>query len=672
MRVRNVSIIGHSGVGKTSLTEALLAKTGARERMGRVEDGTTASDFGEAERKRGISITTSVLKIEHEGVVINVLDAPGYADFVREIRGAIRAADSSLVLVSAVSGVEVGTERVWNTAENFNMPRIIAVNKMDRERADFYAVLADIRTSLKGPAVAAYLPIGREAGFGGVVDLLARKAYTASASGDVPSDMTDIVEEYRTTLVESIVETDDALTEAYLADEPIDDEALQAAFLRAVHGGLLYPVLPISAFSGVGLSCLLHLMAQGLRSPQERGALTGVDGQKREPTDDEKFSARVWRTTIDPFVGKIAYVRVWSGVLKAGDTIRNTTVGADVRPAHLYVLNGKDLVEVGELTAGMIGALTKIADVHTGDTLCDPNAPIDFGPLYLPDPVMSVAVTAATRADEDKLGAAMSKLLEEDPTLHFERNAETGELILSGMGDTHLEIAMEKLAMMGVKVSGRTPRIAYRETVRAVAEAQGKHKKQSGGHGQYGDCWLRVSPSSEDFEFASEIVGGVIPSKYVPSIEKGVEEARQKGALAGYRVQNVKVVVYHGSYHDVDSSDIAFKTAAGIGFRAAMEKARPTLLEPIVTLKVRVPAQFTGDVIGDLQTRRARVQGMEPEGTVITISAVVPLAEIQTYSADLRSMTGDRGGYSVKPAGYQEVPANVTEKIVTARKAELA
>lgn len=677
MRVRNVSVVAHSGAGKTTLCEALLYRSGAITRLGTVEDGTTASDHTEAERRRGISISASVLKLQRGDICINLLDTPGSADFVREIRGAIRAADSCLVLVSGVSGVEVGTERVWNTADLFNMPRIVAVNKMDRERADFYVVLSDIQASLKGPSAAAYLPIGQEHGFSGIVDLLTRRAHTEAGETEPPAEMTSLIEEYRQKLLDSTIETDDGLTERYLNEEEISDDELRAAYLRAVHGGLLYPVIPISTPRGIGLDPLLQLMVDGLRSPRERGPLTGLDNQKREPTPEAPFSARVWRTSVDPFVGKVAYIRVWSGTLRAGEPVRNTTAGADLKPAHLYTLNGKDLTEVPELTAGMIGAITKVTDIHTGDTLADPIQPIQYDPLFLPDPVVSVALHPQTRSDEDKLSGAMAKLLEEDPTLRFGRDPDTNEMTLSGMGDTHLDIAVEKLAGLGVQVTATTPKIGYRETIRSTAEAQGKHKKQSGGHGQYGDCWLRLIPGSQaagapDFEFGSEIVGGVVPSKYVPSIEKGVQEARMRGVLAGYPVQNMKVVVYNGSYHDVDSSDIAFKTAAGMAFRAAMEKAKPALLEPIVTLRVRVPAQFTGDIIGDLQTRRARVQGMEPEGTVIVITAVVPLSEVQRYSADLRSITGDRGGYSVKPAGYQEAPPQVTEQVISERKAELA
>ncbi|HWG85233.1 MAG TPA: elongation factor G [Deinococcales bacterium] len=676
MRVRNVAVVSHSGAGKTSLVEALLYRTGARDRLGRIEDGTTASDHTESEKRRKISISTSVLPVQWKGTTINLLDTPGYSDFVGEIRGAMRAADSALVVVSAVSGVAVGTERVWRTADDFAMPRIVVINKMDRERADFYGTLKDVHESLPGSVAAAYLPVGSEASFRGVVDLLARKACYFEkgevSEGEVPAEVAGLAEDYRSKLVDAIVETDEELMELYLGDEEISDERLHAAYMRAVHAGQLFPVIPTSATTLVGLEPLLELMAEGLRAPDERQDVIGEDGSSRRPVVEEKTSARIWRNTVDPFVGKVAFVRVWSGRIKPGETIRNTSRDTDIRPAHVYALLGKELIEVPELHAGMIGAITKIPELRTGDTLADPSAPINFGPLELPDTVTSVALHAATRADEDKLGTAMNKLLEEDPTLRFERHPETFEMLLSGMGHVHLEIAVEKLGLMGVKVESTTPKIPYRETVRAVASAQGKHKKQSGGHGQYGDCWLRIEPSDKDFEFASEVVGGVIPTKYIPSVEKGVVEAKAKGALSGYPVQNIKVVVYDGSYHDVDSSDIAFKTAAGIGFRAAMEKARPCLLEPVMLLRVRVPERFTGEIISDLQTRRARIQGMEPEGAVTTVSALVPLAEIQNYSPDLRSLTSGRGVYSLKFDSYAEVPHQEAEKIIAARKAELA
>jgi elongation factor G len=481
-----------------------------------------------------------------------------------------------------------------------------------------------------------------------------------------------LVEEARSRLIEAIVETDDELMERYLVDDPISDTELHTAFVRAVHAGLLFPALPTSATSLVGIEAVLELMAEGLRAPNERPAVVGIDGQHRDPDPAAPLSARVWRVALDPFVGKVAYVRVWSGVLRAGDTVHNTHTDKDFRPAHVYTLQGKELKEVAQLEAGMIGAITKIPDLHTGDTICDVHHPIDFGELELPDPVTAIAIHAATRGDEDKLGQAIGKLLDEDPTLHLRRNTETSETLLEGMGHIHLEVAIEKLGQMGVKITAHTPKIPYRETVRVVAQAQGKHKKQSGGHGQYGDCWLRVEPSEEEFEFVSEVVGGVVPTKYIPSIQKGVEEARLRGVLGAYPVQNIKVVVYDGSYHDVDSSDMAFKTAGIVGFRAAMDKAKPTLLEPVMLVRVRVPERFTGDILSDLQSRRARVQGMEPEGTVTVITALVPLAEMQDYSPDLRSITSGRGVYSIKFDHYSEVPNHLLDKIVAGRKAELA
>ncbi|ADV66574.1 elongation factor G [Deinococcus maricopensis] len=672
MPVRNVSIAAHSGVGKTTLTEALLHTSGAVSRMGRVEDGSTVSDHTDAEKAHAFSVSTGVVTLNHGGTTLTLLDTPGFADFVREIRGGIRAADATLIVVSAVSGVEVGTERVWATADRFNMPRLIAVNMMDRDRADFYAVLADIRATLQGPSVATHLPIGSGGTFTGIVDLLTRRAHTPDGESAAPASMTELIEEYRAPLIDAIVETDDALVERYLNEEAISDDDLHAAYLRAVHAGTLYPVMPISAAREIGIRPLLNALITGVRSARERGPLMGTDGQTREPTPDAPFSARVWRTVMDPYVGRIAYIRVWSGTLKPGQALRNTTHGADLKPAHLYTLHGNALTEVPELTAGMIGALTKLGDLHTGDTLADPAHPITYDPLVLPDPVVTRAIHPYSRQDDDKLTPALTKLLEEDPTLHFQRHPETGDLLLSGMGELHLDIAVEKLAALGVNVTTSTPRIPYRETIRAASAAQGKHKKQSGGHGQYGDVHLKIEPTTEPYEFTSAVVGGTIPTKYIPSIEKGVQDALARGTLAGYPVQNVKVTVTHGSHHDVDSSDIAFRTAGALAFRNAMQGARPALLEPVLQLRVRAPAQYTGDLISDLQTRRARVQGMDPEGTVITLTAVVPQSELQTYSADLRSLTAGRGAFSIKPHGYQEAPAHIVEKVIAQRQRETA
>jgi elongation factor G len=676
MRVRNVAVVGHNGAGKTSLVEAVLFRTGYKDRLGRVEDGTTASDHLEAEKRRGMSIATSVLNVIWQDTQINLLDTPGYADFVGEIRGALRAADSALVVVNATAGVAVGTERTWNTAEEFGLPRVVAITKLDREHASFFGALASVQDTLSPHAVAVFIPIGTESNFRGVIDLLTDKAYIYAGGklevSSIPEALAESARAQRTKLLEAIVETNEDLLELYLADEPIPDDTLQQVFLDAVHRAEIFPVIPVSGTGLIAIEPLLELMRGCLRAPEERRPVIGTDGDERECSTSAPLSARVWRVAIDPFVGKVAYLRIWSGTLHAGETVHNSHTDKDFRPAHLYILVGKDLKEVPVLEAGMIGAITKIPDLHTGDTICDPNHPIDFGALELPEPMTSIALHAATRADEDKLGTAIGKLLEEDPTLHLVRNTETLESLLEGMGHTHLEVAVEKLGIMGVSVKATTPKIAYRETVRGVGSAQGKFKKQSGGHGQYGDCWLRLEPSLEDFEFKSEVVGGTIPTKYIPSVEKGVEEARHHGVLAGFLVQNIKAVVFEGSYHDVDSSDIAFKQAGIIAFKAAMEKAKPSLLEPIMLLKVRVSERYTGEILGDLNSRRAKVQGMDPDGAVTIISALVPLVEVQNYSPDLHSLTGGRGAYSLKFDHYADVPALASEKIITARKLETA
>ena len=666
----NVSVVGHSGVGKTSLVEAMLYRAGQLKRLGSVMQKNTASDHTALEQEHQMSIFTSVLPFNWHESQVTLLDTPGFSDFVGEIRGALRSADNTLVVVSAVSGAEVGTERVWKTADEFGMPRIIAVNKMDRDRADFFEALSSIEASISGPVVVTHLPIGKEKDFSGVIDLLSRKAYLDGQIVDIPAGFEDQVQEYRAKLVERIVETDEELIERYLADEEVTLQELNKALLTAFKTGQIDPVVPVSATTMVGVDALLDLLVTIEREPAERPPFVAVDGQTRPPTPDAPFSARVFRSSTDPFLGKVAYVRVWSGTLKPGQPIYNCSRGTTVTPAHLYCLNGKDLQEVPELTAGMIGALTKISDVKTGETLCDPQHHIDYGPLHLPDPVVSVALHPKTRQDEDKLTTQMNRLLDDDPTLKFGRNPETGEMVLSGLGDMHLNLAIEELALLGVNVTTSKPKIAYRETIKSVSKSQGKYKKQTGGHGQYGDCWLRLEPSAENFEFTSEIVGGVVPSKYIPSIHKGVEESLSKGALAGYPVQNIKVVVYDGSYHEVDSSDIAFKMAAGLAFREAMSKATPILMEPVMQLNVYIPEANMGDVLSDLQGKRAQILGMDSDGNLTVVRALVPESELQEYSAQLRSITGGRGAYSVKFNNYAEVPQHLQAKIIQARQSE--
>lgn len=664
MPTRVVSLIGHSGTGKTTLAEALLHRTGVIGRRGRVEDGTTQSDFSPEEQQHGFSIKTSVLQLPYEGIDITLLDTPGFSDFVREIRGGIRAADSAVVVLGAGAGVEVGTERVWAAADLYQMPRLVVINKTEREQAHFAATLAELRATLGGPIAAAFWPAGEGGAeqFSGLINVLTTDPDTLSA------ELRPAVAEARSALIDTIVEQDDALINRYLEGEDISSEELYQTFLAAVHVGRIYPVLPISAETGVGLDELLHLMAEGLRSAQERGPLEGIDGSTREPVADAPASARVWRVSADPFVGKVAYLRVWSGTIKAGDTLVNTTQGGEeVKLTHLYTVSGKDLTEVPMLTAGMIGAVTKLEGLHTGDTLADPAHPIEYSTMPLPDAVYTVALHPKTHSDEDKLAGALAKLLEEDPTLHYSRQEQTGEMLLGGMGEMHLKIAAEKLAALNVQAEMTPPQIPYRETIRRRAQAQGKHKKQSGGHGQYGDCTVRLEPR-EGYGFSSEVVGGSIPSKYIPSIEKGVQDALRSGVLGGFPIQDVHVAVLEGSYHDVDSSDLAFQLAGALAVKNALAEAQPVLLEPVQLLRVRVPSSYTGDIMSDLQSRRARVQGMEPEGSVVVISAAVPQAELQDYNAHLRSLTGDRGGYSLKPYGYQEMPAALAEKVLAERK----
>jgi elongation factor G len=674
--VRNVVVLSHSGAGKTSLVEALLYRSGAKPAMGRVEDGTTASDFRPEEQRRKISIYTGVLPLTWQGHPFNLLDTPGYADFVGEIRGAQNVADAALVVVSAVSGVAVGTERVWTSAQERDLPITLVINKMDRENADFYRTMADVTASLPGNVAALQVPIGQAATFRGVVDVLRMKAY-AWPQGQpeevpVPGEVRGVAEEYRERLVEAIVETDDALMMQYLEDAPLAEEALGAAFHRAVRRGELTPVLLTAATLGVGASLLLDLMTEGVRRPERHQALLLKDGAELEPQAHPGFCARVFKTTVDPYLGKVSLLRVWTGTLRAGDSLYNSSQDAELRVSHLYVPGGKDLTEVKELGPGAIGALTKVAELRTGDTLCDKGHLCELMPMRLPSPVMSVALYPKSRADEDKLGPALHKLLDEDITLTLERNQDTRETVLSGMGHVHLEVAGDKLReRYGVDVLTRRPKIAYRETIGGTGDARYRHKKQSGGAGQFAEVALRVEPLARGagFEFASEVVGGTIPSQFVPSCEKGVRGALSEGVLAGFLVMDVKAIIYDGKDHPVDSKDIAFQIAAAHAFKEAIKAASPCLLEPVALVKVRVPERFTGDVISDLNTRRGRILGMDAEGSVSTISAHVPMAEIQTYSADLRSMTGGRGAFSVKLEHYAEVPQHVAQRVVDERGA---
>ena len=673
--IRNVAVLSHSGAGKTSLVEALLYRSGAKPSLGVVEDGSTASDYTDEEQSRKISIYTTVHPINWKGHAFNLLDAPGYADFVGEIRGAQAATDGALIVVSAVSGVSVGTERVWTSSEERELNRIVVINKMDRENADFFRTMTDIETSLIGNIAAIQLPIGQAENFRGIVDLLHMKAYEWP-SGEpeeiaMPDEVAGVAEEYRARLVEAIVETDDELMMQYLEDDELDNKALLDAFYTAVRRNELAPVVLTSATQAIGIGLLLDFMTEGVRHVENHAALPTEHGESPKLGPDGPFSARVFKTIIDPYMGKISLMRVLSGKLKPGDTLFNSTKDSEVKAAHLYVPNGKDLKEVGLLEAGMIGALTKVDDLATGDTLCTPQNVFELSPIRLPSPVMAQALFPKSRGDEDKLSTSLHKLIDEDPTLHLERNIETHETVLWGMGHVHLQIATNKLKdRYNVEVDTARPKITYRETISAKGDARYRHKKQSGGAGQFGEVALRVEPlpRGAGFEFGNEVVGGSIPSQFIPSCEKGIRSALEEGVLNGSQVVDIKATVYEGKHHPVDSKDIAFQIAAAHAFRDAVKQARPVLLEPIALVKVRIPDRFTGDIIGDLNTRRGRILGMDSEGSVSVVSAHMPMAEIQTYSPDLRSMTGGRGAFSLKFDHYAEVPQHIADKIIAERQ----
>ena len=677
-QIRNVAVLSHSGAGKTSLVEAMLYRAGAIPNRGNVEDGTTVSDVTPEEKRRKISIYSSVYPFEWQGDHFNLIDTPGYADFVGEIRGAQAAADGVLIVVSAVSGVAVGTERVWTSSFERELNTIFVINKMDRENADFFRTMAAIEDSLAGNIAAIQVPIGQAEDFRGIVDLLNMVAYTweggERSKGPIPDEVAGVAQEYRERLVEAIVETDDDLMMAYLEDQDLDNELVKQAFFKAVQANTLQPVLMTSALQQMGLTLLLDFMSQGVRHVEHHRPLRVEQGDMPALGVEGPFVARVFKTVIDPYLGKVSMMRVLSGVLKAGEALRDNTQDADVRTAHLYVPKGKDLSEVKELSAGMIGAITKADAVKTGDTLASPGCDVVLANIRFPKPVMALALTPKTRADDDKLSEALSKTLDADPTLELVRDPDTHETVLWGMGHVHLEVATGVMSeRFGVNVDTRPPKISYRETISTGGDARYRHKKQTGGAGQFAEVAMRVEPAARDegelFEWG--VVGGTIPTNFQSSCEKGFRASLEKGPL-GFRVVDVKAIVYDGKDHPVDSKDVAFQIAAGEAFREACGAAKPVLLEPVALVKVRVPDRFTGDVISDLNGRRGRILGMDSEGAVAVISAHVPMSEVQSYSADLRSMTGGRGAFSLRFERYDTAPQQVAQKVIAEREAEEA
>ncbi|UCG09790.1 MAG: elongation factor G [Dehalococcoidia bacterium] len=675
--IRNLCLLSHAGAGKSSLAEAILFTAKAINRLGKVDDGGTTSDYDPDEVKRQISLNLTMLPAEWQETKINLIDTPGYADFVGEVRAALRVSEGAVIAVCAASGVEVGTEQVWAYCQEASLPRLIFVNKMDRENADFYRTVGEIQARFGVRCVPLYLPIGAQSDFQGVVDLLAMKAYTGSPAkeAEIPAAMQDKIGSFREKLVEAAAEVDDALIEKYLGGEELSLEELSRGLRQGTVSGQVVPILAGSALQNVGVVSLLEAIKSYLPSPQEREVIIISDSteQKVTPSEAAPLAALVFKTSADPYVGKLTYLRVYNGAVDSNSQVWNATRNEAERIGQLLLVRGKTQEPVSQLKAGDIGAVAKLGVTGTGDTLSTRDKPQKIAPVVFPEPIFSQAVHPKTKADVDKLGTALSRLVEEDLTLRVRKDPDTGETILSGIGETQLEVAAERmLRKFGVKVEMDTPSVPYKETITASAKAEYKHKKQTGGHGQYGHVCLAVEPleRGSGHQFVDKIVGGAIPKNYIPAVEKGVNEAIHEGVLAGYPVVDIKMTVYDGSFHAVDSSDICFKIAGAGALKKGLTEAQPIILEPIINIKVTVPDEFTGDIIGDLNTKRARVLGMNPQGGANVIEALVPQAEIMRYAIDLKSLTQGRASYKVTFSHYEEAPPNITQKIIAERQAQ--
>ncbi len=678
--IRNLVLLSHAGAGKTSLAEATLFTTGAISRLGRVDDGSTTSDYDPDEIKRKISINLTTLPCEWQKTMINFIDTPGYPDFVGEVKAAMRVSEGAIIAVCAASGAEVGTEQVWGYCEKAGLPRLIFVNKMDRENADFYRTLDELKEKFGSKCVPLLLPIGAHDGFQGVVDLLKMKSYIGSEvkEAEIPSSMQNQVDSFREKLVEAVAEIDDRLLEKYLDGEELSPEELGGGLRQATLSGKIVPVLVGSAVKNIGITSLLDAVYNYLPSPKERevviaGNSAGQATQTIEPSETAPLAALVFKTSADPYVGKLTYFRVYTGIIDSNSQVWNATRGEGERIGQLFILRGKTQETVSQIRAGGMGAIAKLSLTNTGDTLCSRDKPVKIAAIKFPEPTFSQAVQPKTKADLDKLGTGLARLSEEDPTLRVHRDADTGETILSGLGETHVEVAAEKmLRKFGVRVVLTTPNVPYKETITISAKAEYKHKKQTGGHGQYGHVLLELEPlpRGSGREFVDKVVGGRIPKNYIPAVEKGINEAIHEGVLARFPVVDIKTRVYDGSYHPVDSSDICFKIAGAGALKKGLSQGQPILLEPIMNMKVTVPEDFTGDIIGDLNTKRARVLGMNPEDGVNIIEAQVPLGEILHYAIDLRSITQGRGSFTVAFSHYEATPPQISQKIIAARQAE--
>ena len=681
-KIRNVGVVGHGGVGKTTLVEAMLFAAGAVTRLGRVDDGSTTTDFDPDEIKRKISINTSVAYCDWKGHRINLVDTPGYGDFIADARAGLRVVEAAVVVVDAVAGVQVQTEKVWKFATEYNLPRVVVVNRLDRERADFFRTFEALGRRLKGRLVALHIPIGEESGFKGFVDLVKIKAIAVAggkpSEGDIQGDLADRAKEYREKLVEAAAETDDELLSKYLDEGSLGEPEMLKALRAGIAEGKLVPVVCAAAVKSIGVHALLDLIVDSLPSPADRAEVVGTDLKTKQAgarAADAKapVTALVFKTLSDPHIGKLSLFRVTSGTVRADSTLLNPGRGARERMGHVSWLQGKTQKNVETLGPGEIGVAQKLKETLTGDTLTEEAQPFELPRITFPEAAISFAIQPKTRGDEDKISTALARIAEEDPTVHYHFDPETKQLLVSGVGSMHVEMVVERMKRKyNVDVNLLPPRIPYKETVKGRAEGQGKYKKQTGGRGQYGDTWLRVEPMARGggFEFVDDVFGGAVPRNFIPSVEKGVRDCMKKGILAGYPVVDMKVTLYDGSSHDVDSSDMAFQIAASMGLQKVFMDARPILLEPIMNVEVTTPADHAGDVIGDMNARRGRIVGMEPAGETAAVRAVVPMAEMLTYESSLRSMTGGRGGYSMEFSHYEEVPAFLADKVVKEAKAE--
>lgn len=676
--IRNVALVSHAGAGKTSLAEAMLFTTGATTRMGKVEEGTTVSDFEDEEIRRSLSLSTSVIPIEFQDHKINILDTPGYTDFIGEVISALRVADAAMILIDAVSGVEVGTELVWDYCNQFQLPRFVVITKMDRENATFQRAMNFV-SQLSGDVtfLPVQLPWGEKLDFKGVIDLFDMKARPGSGESKeaVPDDMAAEVEEARLAVVEAAAEGDDALLEKYLEGGSLTADEISRGFREAVLGGRFVPVFVTAGTAGTGIQPLMEAVIDLVPSPADRPAITaqGAGGEETlEPSDSGPLAAYVWKTTADPFVGKLTYMRVYSGSLAGDSRVWNASKDTEERLGSLHVMQGKEQIAIKTLHCGDIGTVAKLAETGTGDTLCDKGHSLILPQPEYPNALFSVAVNPKTQADSAKMGPTLTRLAEEDPTLTWHNEPSTNQTILQGMGDQHIDVAIRKAeAKFQVGLTTEIPRVPYTETITRQGTSQYRHKKQTGGAGQFAEVHMAIEPLEDgDFEFQNKVFGGAISTGFMPAIEKGVRGVLRTGVLAGYPVEKVKVQVVDGKEHPVDSKAIAFEIAGREAFKLAFLEAGPVLQEPIMNIRVVVPEANMGDVLGDLNTRRARVQGMESERGRSVVTAQVPLAEIQRYTSDLRSITGGRGVFSMELSHYEVVPPHVAEEIIAARQRE--